>query len=150
MNFVVKSTDTTRINVAENIKTQLENQGIRVNLIKANNEQYNNYLKNKNYDMILCSINLSISPDLSTFFGDNNLANYSNDEVRNLMNEVKNSTDENKIKENYKRLEEIYKTDIPYLSLYNNKYTVAYSTGLFGNMEPNWFYQFYNIKDWHK
>ena len=150
LNFVVKSTDTTRINVAENIKTQLENQGIRVNLIKANNEQYNNYLKNKNYDMILCSINLSISPDLSTFFGDNNLANYSNDEVRNLMNEVKNSTDENKIKENYKRLEEIYKTDIPYLSLYNNKYTVAYSTGLFGNMEPNWFYQFYNIKDWHK
>lgn len=150
LNFVVKSTDTTRVSVAENIKTQLENQGIRVNIIKANNEQYNSYLQNKNYDMILCSMNLSISPDLSTFFGDNNLANYSNDEVKNLINEAKNTTDENKIKQNYKRLGEIYKIEIPYLSLYNNKYTVAYNSNLRGNLEPNWFYQFYNIKDWYK
>ena len=150
LNFVVKSTDTTRVSVAENIKTQLENQGIRINIIKANNEQYNNYLQNKNYDMILCSMNLSISPDLSTFFGDNNLANYSNDEVKNLINEAKNTTDENKIKQNYKRLGEIYKIEIPYLSLYNNKYTVAYNSNLRGSLEPNWFYQFYNIKDWYK
>ena len=150
LNFVVKSTDATRVSVAENIKTQLENQGIRINLIKASNEQYNNYLQTKNYDMILCSINLSISPNLTTFFGENNLANYSNDEVTNIMNEVKNLTDENKLKEDYKRLGEIYKTEMPYLSLYNNKYIVAYSTGLSGTVEPNWFYQFYNIKDWHK
>ena len=150
LNFVVKSTDATRVSVAENIKTQLENQGIRVNIIKANNEQYNSYLQNKNYDMILCSMNLSISPDLSTFFGDNNLANYSNDEVKNLINEAKNTTDENKIKQNYKRLGEIYKIEIPYLSLYNNKYTVAYNSNLRGSLEPNWFYQFYNIKDWYK
>ena len=150
LNFVVKSTDTTRVSVAENIKTQLENQGIRINIIKANNEQYNSYLQNKNYDMILCSMNLSISPDLSTFFGDNNLANYSNDEVKNLINEAKNTTDENKINQNYKRLGEIYKIEIPYISLYNNKYTVAYNSNLHGNLEPNWFYQFYNIKDWYK
>ena len=55
-----------------------------------------------------------------------------------------------KLKQDYKRLGEIYKSEMPYLSLYNNKYTVAYSTGLVGTIEPNWFYQFYNIKDWHK
>lgn len=150
LNFVVKSIDNNKVLVAQNIKTQLENQGIRVNLIKANNEQYNSYLQNKNYDMILCSINLSVSPDLTTFFGSNNLANYSNEEVTNIMNEVKNLTDENKLKEEYKRLGEIYKTDMPYISLYNNKYTVAYSNNLCGTVEPNWFYQFYNMKDWHK
>ena len=74
-----------RVSVAENIKTQLENQGIRVNLIKANDESICKLFKtNKNYDMILCSINLSTSPDLSTFFGDGNLANYSNEEVKNI------------------------------------------------------------------
>ncbi len=150
LNFVVKATDTSRVSVAENIKAQLENQGIRVNLIKASNEQYSNYLKNKNYDMILCSINLSISPDLSTFFNTGNLANYSNEEVINIMNEVKNSNDEEKIMQNYKRLNEIYITEMPYMSLYNNKYTVAYNANLAGTVEPNWFYQFYNIKDWHK
>lgn len=150
LNFVVKSSDRTRVSVAENIKTQLENQGIRINLIKASDEQYQNYLKNKNYDMILCSINLSISPDLSTFFGTNNLANFSNEEVTNIMNEIKNLNDENKLKKDYKRLGEIYKIEMPYLSLYNNKYTVAYSTNLSGIIEANWFNQFYNIEDWHK
>ena len=150
LNFVVKSSDTSRVSVAENIKTQLQNQGFRINLIKANDTQYQNYIANKNYDLILCSMNLSVSPDLSTFFGSNNLANYTNEEVTNIMNEVKNLSDEDKLKQNYKRLSEIYKNDMPYLSLYNNKYTVAYSTGLGGTLEPNWFNQFYNIKDWHK
>lgn len=150
LNFVVKATDTVRVSVAENIKAQLENQGIRINMIKASDEQYQNYLKNKNYDMILCSINLSVSPDLSTFFGTDNLANYSNEEVTNIMNEIKNLNDENKLKQNYKRLGEIYKTEMPYLSLYNNKYTVAYNSDLSGTLEPNWFYQFYNIEGWHK
>ena len=150
LNFVVKSSDISRVSVAENIKQQLENQGIRINLIKASDVQYQNYLANKNYDMILCSINLSISPDLSTFFGENNLSNYTNEEVTNIMNEIKNLKDEEKLKQDYKRLGEIYKTEMPYLSLYNNKYTVAYNQTLAGILEPNWFYQFYNIKDWHK
>jgi extracellular solute-binding protein family 5 len=150
LNFVVKASDENRVKVADNIKQQLENQGFRINLIKANDAQYQSYLTNKNYDMILCSINLSVSPDLSTFFGSNNLANYSNEEVTSIMNEVKNSNDEEKLKQNYKRLGEIYKTEMPYLSLYNNKYIVAYSQTLAGTLEPNWFYQFYNIKDWHK
>ncbi len=150
LNFVVKSTDAERVKVAENIKAQLENQGIRINLIKASNEQYQNYLKNKNYDMILCSINLSVSIDLSTFFGTNNLANFVSDEVTNIINEIKNLNDEAKLKEDYKRLEEIYANETPYLSLYNNKYTVAYSVGLTGGLQPNWFNQFYNIEEWHK
>ena len=150
LNLVVKSSDTNRVLVAENIKQQLENQGFRINLVKASDTQYQSYLTNKNYDMILCSINLSVSPDLSTFFGANNLANYSNEEATNIMNEVKNLNDENKLKEDYKRLGEIYKTEMPYLSLYNNKYTVAYNQSLAGTLEPNWFYQFYNIEDWHK
>ena len=93
---------------------------------------------------------LSPSPNLDTFFGDGNLSNYSNEEVTNIMNEVKNTTDENILKEKYQRLIEIYKTDIPYISLYNNKYTVAYNNELAGTEQPNWFYQFYNIENWHK
>ena len=150
LNMVVKSTDENMVKVAENIKAQLENQGIRITLISATNEQYNNYLQTKNYDMLLCSINLSINPNMTTFFGDNNLANYSNEEVTNIIQELKNTTDEDKIREDYKRLGEIYTEEVPYLSLYNNKYIVAYSSGLAGTVEPNWFYQFYNIEDWHK
>ena len=79
-----------------------------------------------------------------------NLANYTNEEVQNIMNEVKNTSEENVLNEKYKRLIEIYKTDIPYVSLYNNKYTIAYSSEIVGDVNPTWFYQFYGIESWYK
>ena len=150
MSILVKSSDSTKVAVAENIKQQLEAQGMAINIVQASDEQYRNSITNKNYDIALCSITLSPSPNLNTFFGDGNMANYTNEEIQSIMNEVKNTTDEQILKEKYTRLAEIYKTDNPYISLYNNKYNVAYSSGLVGEFTPNWFYQFYGISEWYK
>ena len=150
LNLLVKASDSNKVAVAQNIKGQLENQGLRINIMQASDEQYRQAIASKNYDILLCSITVSPSPDLTTFFGEGNLANYSNEEVNNIMNESKNTIDENILKEKYTRLMEIYKTDIPYISLYNNKYTVAYNSALVGNITPNWFYQFYGIEGWYK
>lgn len=150
LNLLVKNSDQEKVSVAENIKIQLESQGIRVNVVKATDDQYNSRLQNKQYDMALCSTYVSPSPNLDTYFGENNYSNYVNEEVTNIRNEVINTTDENVIKEKYKRLIEIYKTDIPSISLYFNKYTVAYNSELTGDISSNWFYQFYGIETWYK
>lgn len=150
LNLLVRNSDQGKVAVAQNIKEQLEAQGIRINIVLASDEQYNNLLASRTFDIALCSITLSPSPNLETFFGEGNLSNYSNDEIRSIMSEVKNTTDENIIKERYQRLMEIYKTDMPYISLYNNKYTVAYNSELVGDISPNWFYQFYGIEGWYK
>ena len=150
LNLLVKASDSAKVAVANNIKSQLENQGIRVNIVQVSDEEYTNRINSRNYDIALCSINLSVSPDLTTFFGEGNLANYSNEEVTNIMNEVKNTTDENVLKEKYQRLIDIYKTDVPYISLYNNKYRTVYSQELVGDVTPTWFYQYYGIENWYK
>lgn len=150
LNLLVRASDSTKLTVAENIRQQLANQGIGINIVQATDEQYNNNINTKNYDIALCSMTLSPSPNLTTYFGDGNIAGYVNEEVTNIMNEVKNTGGENILKEKYTRLAEIYKTDIPYISLYNNKYTVAYNSGLVGEITPNWFYQFYGIEEWYK
>ena len=150
LNLLVRASDGTKVAVAENIKNQLGAQGIIINIVQANDEQYNNAINTRNFDIALCSMTLSPSPNLDTFFGENNISNYSNEEVKKLLNETKNTTDENVIKQDYQRLAEIYKTDIPYISLYNNKYTIAYSSSLVGDITPNWFYQFYGIEGWYK
>ena len=150
LNLLVRASDSSKVAVAENIKQQLGNQGIGINIVQATDEQYNNNINTKNYDIALCTMTLSPSPNLDTYFGNGNIAGYANEEVANIMNEVKNTTDENILKEKYTRLVEIYKTDIPYISLYNNKYTVAYNSGLVGEITPNWFYQFYGIEEWYK
>lgn len=128
LNLLVKANDSGKVAVAENIKQQLQAVGIPVNIMQASQDQYNNSINNRNYDIALCSMTLSPSPNLSTYFGEGNIANYTNEEVTNIMNEVKNTTDEGILKEKYARLVEIYKTDAPYISLYNNKYTVAYNS----------------------
>ncbi len=150
INLIVRASNSTQVTVAENIKTQLESQGIRMNIQQYSDEQYNLAIQNKSYDMILCSMNLSPNPDMSLFFGDNNLANYTNDEVSTIMDEVKNTTDEETIKKDYTRLAEIYKTDIPYISLYTNKHTIAYNTELVGEINSNWFNPFCGIETWYK
>lgn len=150
LNLLVKASDSSKVAVANNIKAQLENQGIIINIVQASDQQYSASINARNYDIALCGINLSPSPSLETFFGQNNLSNYANEEVNNIMSEVKNTSDENILKEKYKRLIEIYKTDIPYISLYSNKYTVAYNSGLVGDISPNWYYLFYGIQGWYK
>lgn len=149
-NVLVRASDTSKVAVANNIKQQLEAQGIGINIIQATDEQYNNSINQRNYDMALCSMTLSPSPNLTTYLGEGNIANYKNEEVMNIMNEVKNTTDENRLKEKYARLSEIYRTDMPYISLYNNRHIVAYNSGLVGDINPNWFYPFYGIEGWYK
>lgn len=150
LNLLVRASDASKIAVAQNIKVQLESQGILININQVSDEQYNNNINTKNYDIAICTMTLSPSPDLTTFFGEGNRANYVNEEVKTIMEEVKNTTDENILKEKYARLSEIYKTEMPYISLYNNKYIVAYNSGLVGEVTPNWFYQFYGIEGWYK
>ncbi len=150
LNLLVKANDGAKVAVAENIKQQLANQGIIINIQQVSDEQYNDNINSRNYDIALCTVTLSLSPDLSTFYGENNLANFTTEEITNIMNEVKNTTDENVLKEKYARLAEINKSESPYISLYNNRYIVAYNSGLVGEITPNWFSPFYGIQGWYK
>ena len=53
-------------------------------------------------------------------------------------------------KEKYEKLEQIYNTQIPYISLANSKYNVLYNSNLVGDVSPNWYNVFYNIEGWYK
>ena len=76
--------------IAEMIKTNLAEIGIPVTIVKASDNQYQNYLQNKNYDVILTGITESMSPNLETFFGESNLSNYKNEEITTISGYVGN------------------------------------------------------------
>ena len=149
-NLVVNSNNAERVAVAENIKEQLANIGIIINIRKVNDWTYNNYIENKNYDILLTGTNISINPNLQLYFGDNNLANYSNEEINKMLTEVKNITDKQLLKEKYSKIQEITNQDIAYIPLYINKNVVLYSSNLVGDVSPNWYNIFYNIENWYR
>ena len=152
LNFklVVNSSNATRVRVAEMIKQQLEAIGIKVTIIQANDNQYNNYKTYKNYDMILCGTYVGTSPELERYFGDGNLTNFQNEEAKIIINDLRNITDEELLKEKYKRLYEIYTNENPYISLYHSYDITAYSKSLAGSISANWYNMFYNISSWTK
>ena len=148
--FIVQASNPTRLAVAEMIKANLEEIGMKVSLVKASDNQYQYYLQNKNYDMILTGATESLSPNLETFLGTNNFAKYNNEELNSIINEVKNITKEDLLKEKYSRIKQIYNEEVPYIGLYSNYYAVASSWNLRGNITANWYNIFMDINNWYK
>ncbi len=139
----------TRCKAAEDIKNQLYDQGIIVNIIYADDQLYNSYLNNMNYDMLLGNIQSGLAPDLTTFFGNNNLANFYNSEATEIMDYINNITDENELKSKYQRLYEIYTEEVPYIGIARNKIIAIKNTDFIGEIKANWYNMFYNINEWY-
>ncbi len=62
LNLVVQSENENRVKVANIIKEDLEKIGIQVTIISAKDKTFENYLKNKNYDMILTGVTVRNQP----------------------------------------------------------------------------------------
>lgn len=150
LNLLVNKNNSNLVKVAKNIKEQIEKTGIRINITEATEKQYDRYLKNKQYDLVLTSSNYGYSPSLNKYFENGNLANYNNEEIKNILNEVENITDENEIKQKYTRITEIYNDEVPYISLYYNTNTLVYSNNLKGTINPNSYNLFYGIETWYR
>ena len=148
--LIVNSTNDARVQVAENIKQTLSEFGIDINIRKVSDSQYQNYLKNKNYDMILTGVYSGLSPDLSQYFDENNIANFNNEEMKSLINDVKNVQDEKMLKEKYNRIIEIYEQEMPYVFLYYSKNTLVYSPNLVGELNPNRYNVYEGIGTWYR
>ncbi len=148
--LIVNASNVHRCAVAESIKNQLADIGIIVNIRQVSDDQYRAYLENKNYDLILAGTNLGTNPDLTRYFGNGNLANYSNDEISKIMNSIRNISDSKMIKEYYKKMQEKYQEEVPYISLYRSREYLIYSSSLVGDLSPTWYNIFYNIENWYR
>lgn len=148
--ITVPSNRTDRVQVANNIVTQLNNHGVKVNINLVSNEVYQNYLNNKNYDVILCGFETEFSPKISTLFGNGNIANYNNEKINEILDIVKNSIDDNILKEKYNYLYDMYLEDMPYIFLYRETDYMIYNQTLCGTLNPSAFSIFHNIEKWYR
>ncbi len=151
LRLLVNKENEMRVKAAENIKQQLEKIGIEINIISTNNTQFNNYIKYKNYDIILTGNLVSNNPNIETYFSDNNLSNFSKEDLNNLLNEIRSiDNQEEFLKEKYAKLDETYKDEVPFISLYFNSIFVLSNKNLKGDLAGNWYNIYYNIDNWYK
>lgn len=138
-----------RTGVADYISKTFGEHGIAVSVIKASDADYNKYLQNKNYDMILAEMTNSISPDLTSYFGGGNLANFENGEFNEILQALNNITNQEELKSKYQRLYEIYNEEVPLIGIGRNKIYVITSTYLNGEIDSKWYNLFFKFKDWY-
>jgi len=150
LDVIVNKNNIDNIKVANNIKEQLAKVGILINIKDVNDREYNKYLENKNYDMIIINNTYSYSPSLEKYFGEYNLSNYANKEINTLLKEAELLSDENEIKQKYTRINYIYNEEIPYISLYYDTNAIIYSTNLKDTITPNSYNLFYGIENWYR
>lgn len=150
LDLLVNKDNSNLVKVANKIKDQLESVGIKIKVDEKATKQYNSALDKKQYDMVLTSSTYSYSPSLNKYFKEGNLANYKNEDLNKLLEEVQNSTEENEVKQKYGEIVEIYNDDVPYVSLYYNTNTMIYSNHLKGSIKPNSYNLFYGIESWYR
>lgn len=150
LNLLVNKSDSNLVKVAKKIKEQLESIGMKINIKETTTNQYNRYLQNKQYDLVLINSNYGYSPSLNKYFKDENAANYTNEEILNIVNEIENITDENELRQKYTRITEIYNDEVPYISLCYNTNNLIYSNNLKGDVNPNSYNLFYGIEEWYR
>lgn len=139
-----------RVQAVENIKNQLANYGIIVDIKYLNQNAYIEAINNKNYQVLLTGVTVGYTPSLRTFFGENNIANYYNQEIMDLMNEVSNTTDENILYNDYNRMYDIYLEEVPYIGLYRNTDIIVFNQGLVCNLTANSYNIYHNIEKWYR
>lgn len=149
LNLVVRK-KSNRVKVAEYIKDKLEEQGIIINVNQVSDSDYAKLIDNKKYDMILSEITNPISPDLTTYFGNGNLANFDNDEAKKILNELNSITVTEELKARFKKLYNIYNDEVPYIGIGRNKIYVITSSYLNGEFDSRWYNLFFKFKDWYK
>lgn len=150
LDIIVKQTNQNNIKVANSITEQLSKIGIVINVKDISEKEYNNYLQNKNYDLILVNETYGYSPSLEKYFGTNNLANYQNVEINTILKETQLLNNEEEIKQKYSRICKIYNEEVPYISLYFETNTIIYSQNLKGTIAPNSYNLFYAIENWYR
>lgn len=93
---------------------------------------------------------LGLSPDLTRYFGEGNLANYSDNEALEILRDLYNVSDEKTFREKYEKLQNKYEEDRPYIGLYYNRQVLIHGKNLSTTVNSNWFNMFYDIENWNR
>ena len=138
------------MSVAENIKNQLQDIGINVTIQKVSDSKYKQILENKSYEMILTGVYNSYSPDLTSFFGENNLQNYSNNEINEILSQIKNIKEEQTLKQKYERIVNIFFDEQPFIGIYRGRTNIVKNQNLAGEIKGNNYFSYYGLENWYR
>ncbi len=125
----------TRAHAAELISDQLRILGINISVSTVSKSSLQKRLKNGDFEMVLCGINLSIMPDLTFLLnsqGRMNYSGYSSADMNSFLRQLYDAKDETTFKAVMSQIQLKIAEDLPFLGLFFRKGTLMTTSQVSG------------------
>jgi ABC-type transport system substrate-binding protein len=125
--------DTYRRDVAENIRTQLMQCGIRIDVVEEPYDTYRQSLESGNFELALCSFYVDHNPDVSFMAATGGAANYgrySDERIDAVLKKCKTAVTESDMKNAYYEMESLFMELLPQISLYFKTNALLYDASI--------------------
>lgn len=139
--IVNDSTDATRSEAAELIKSQLKQVGIEVEIVKlaysafGTESEYVTAIETGDFDLALAGFNVSRDADITDFIsesGSRNYGGYSNAALSKLTVNLLKSASEAEYRYNSAQLQAMFTSELPFITLYFRLNSLVYTSELKG------------------
>jgi peptide/nickel transport system substrate-binding protein len=143
-----------RSKAAEDIKKSLAEVGIQVQIKLSTFEEVKAAIDTKAFDAVLTGYNLSNTQDLSFAFhstqieGGTNFMSYSNTEMDAILQQAYTTIEEGQRKEIYKSFEQIFREEVPCVSLFFRDAAVVVRNKIRGEIKPDAMNPYRSIHQW--
>lgn len=130
---ITLSTEKENYEIAEEIKKQLEEKNININI-----QTY----RNSKADLLLKKKTVPITPEIDGYFED--------EKIKSQIDQIGKIENKEILSQEYEKITDNYYEEVPFISLFFNSYIVLHNNKLKGNFSGNWFKIFYNMDTWYK
>jgi len=138
--LLVNKDDLNSYEKANTIANQLKAIGINLIVDAKNNREYQNAIEAKSYQVAFSRFSIASYPEFLYYFGSKNLKNYwnfSNEEYDLLIANTLRITDEEQIRQNIYRMQEILNDEMVMAGMYFGMSTIYYDKSLTGTLNSN-------------
>jgi len=141
--------------VAEEIKDQLKEAGIVLNIKSVTWEDELNKVKSGKFDMAFIGCTVPSIPDISFLYSSAeigtgiNIAGYENESVDNYLSQILRETDSSRKKAYFFNMKEAINEDMPYLGLYFFYDAAIYNKRIRGEFSPCIWDKYDNFTKWY-
>lgn len=142
LEMLVNSENDIRFEAAEEIKKQLMEVGITININKVKWEEEMNKINSGKFDMVFIGSTVTSVPDISFLYSSAeigtglNIAGYKNENVDRYLYQILFEKDPSRKKAYFMNMKELINQDIPYLGLYFYNDAVIYNKRIRGEFNP--------------
>ncbi len=137
--ILINEDNTTRENVARMVSKNLEEFGMKINVVRVPYDEYTKRISEGDYDMFIGSMVLTPELDFSGLLGKENMFFFEDEEMEFVMTEMQNKNSDQEMKGAYAELINLFEQVNPVIGLFFENSVMIYSKQIEGDVIPSYF-----------